>query len=239
MTVPVRWWHGDDDHIVPFRHGQHVVDRLPDATMTVIDGESHLGGLGIAGAGDPHADGPRPAPRRAARGRRGPESRRITGFQAPHGSQWVHNYIAVTHAPFHLRESAGEGVTHAGDEGGHGDRTHCYPPGRLWDEGNPLRPLSAVRTVPAHRVGRRRCPRRCREPGLDAAAGPVRQLPRRAVVDRQGRFRGRRSPPPCAAGTTSGSRSPRSPRRPRRARATPTRPSSASSTPSPASTATS
>ncbi len=48
VGVPVRWWHGDDDHIVPFRHGQHCVDRLPDATMTTIDGESHLGGLGIA-----------------------------------------------------------------------------------------------------------------------------------------------------------------------------------------------
>jgi pimeloyl-ACP methyl ester carboxylesterase len=48
VAVPVRWWHGDDDHIVPFRHGQHMVDRLPDATMSVIDGESHLGGLGIA-----------------------------------------------------------------------------------------------------------------------------------------------------------------------------------------------
>jgi pimeloyl-ACP methyl ester carboxylesterase len=48
VGVPVRWWHGDADHIVPFRHGQHVVDRLPDATMAVIDGESHLGGLGIA-----------------------------------------------------------------------------------------------------------------------------------------------------------------------------------------------
>lgn len=48
VTVPVRWWHGDDDHIVPLRHGRHVVDRLPDATLTVIDGESHLGGLGIA-----------------------------------------------------------------------------------------------------------------------------------------------------------------------------------------------
>lgn len=48
VRVPVRWWHGDDDHIVPFRHGQHVVDRLPDAAMAVIDGESHLGGLGIA-----------------------------------------------------------------------------------------------------------------------------------------------------------------------------------------------
>ncbi len=48
VSVPVRWWHGDEDHIVPLRHGQHVVDRLPDATMSVIDGESHLGGLGIA-----------------------------------------------------------------------------------------------------------------------------------------------------------------------------------------------
>ncbi len=48
VRVPVRWWHGDADHIVPIRHGQHVVDRLPDATMTVIDGESHLGGLAIA-----------------------------------------------------------------------------------------------------------------------------------------------------------------------------------------------
>ena len=48
VAAPVRWWHGDQDHIVPFRHGQHVVDRLPDATMSVIDGESHLGGLGIA-----------------------------------------------------------------------------------------------------------------------------------------------------------------------------------------------
>ena len=48
VRVPVRWWHGDDDHIVPLRHGEHVVARLPDARLRVIDGESHLGGLGIA-----------------------------------------------------------------------------------------------------------------------------------------------------------------------------------------------
>jgi len=48
VSVPVRWWHGDADHIVPFRHGRHLVDLLPDATLTTIDGESHLGGLGIA-----------------------------------------------------------------------------------------------------------------------------------------------------------------------------------------------
>ena len=47
VSVPVRWWHGDEDHIVPHLHGRHVVDRLPDATLTTVDGESHLGGLGI------------------------------------------------------------------------------------------------------------------------------------------------------------------------------------------------
>lgn len=48
VSVPVRWWHGDEDHIVPFAHGEHVVGRLPDARLVTIDGESHLGGLGIA-----------------------------------------------------------------------------------------------------------------------------------------------------------------------------------------------
>jgi pimeloyl-ACP methyl ester carboxylesterase len=48
VKVPVRWWHGDADHIVPFAHGLHVVDRLPDAQLTVLPGESHLGGLDVA-----------------------------------------------------------------------------------------------------------------------------------------------------------------------------------------------
>jgi len=48
VGVPVRWWHGNADHIIPLAHGQHMVERLPDATLTVIDGESHLGGLGAA-----------------------------------------------------------------------------------------------------------------------------------------------------------------------------------------------
>ena len=42
------WWHGDRDHIIPFEHGEHVVAGLPDATMHVIPGESHLAGLGRA-----------------------------------------------------------------------------------------------------------------------------------------------------------------------------------------------
>ena len=48
VAVPVVWWHGDADHIVPFAHGEHMVERLPEAQLRVIDGESHLGGLGIA-----------------------------------------------------------------------------------------------------------------------------------------------------------------------------------------------
>lgn len=46
VKVPVRWWHGDSDHIVPFAHGKHVVSLLPDAELFVLPGESHLGGLG-------------------------------------------------------------------------------------------------------------------------------------------------------------------------------------------------
>jgi pimeloyl-ACP methyl ester carboxylesterase len=48
VKVPIRWWHGDHDHIVPFEHGQHVVSRLPDAQLTHLPGESHLAGLGRA-----------------------------------------------------------------------------------------------------------------------------------------------------------------------------------------------
>jgi pimeloyl-ACP methyl ester carboxylesterase len=49
VNVPVAWWHGDADHIIPFAHGVHMVERLPDAELLVMSGESHLGGLGIAG----------------------------------------------------------------------------------------------------------------------------------------------------------------------------------------------
>jgi pimeloyl-ACP methyl ester carboxylesterase len=48
VKVPVRWWHGDHDHIVPFDHGLHVVAKLPDVEMYHLPGESHLAGLGRA-----------------------------------------------------------------------------------------------------------------------------------------------------------------------------------------------
>jgi pimeloyl-ACP methyl ester carboxylesterase len=46
VKVPVRWWHGDHDHIIPFSHGQHVVSLLPDAELFQLPEESHLAGLG-------------------------------------------------------------------------------------------------------------------------------------------------------------------------------------------------
>lgn len=48
IEIPVRWWHGDADHIVPYKHGQHVVSRLRDAELYPMPGESHLAGLGRA-----------------------------------------------------------------------------------------------------------------------------------------------------------------------------------------------
>ncbi|NDK88712.1 alpha/beta hydrolase [Gordonia desulfuricans] len=46
VTAPVRWWHGDHDHIIPFDHGRHMVSLLPDAKLLALPGESHLSTLG-------------------------------------------------------------------------------------------------------------------------------------------------------------------------------------------------
>ena len=45
ITVPIRFWHGDADHIVPLEHAEHLAALVPDATLTVRPGESHLGTL--------------------------------------------------------------------------------------------------------------------------------------------------------------------------------------------------
>ncbi|MFW0796573.1 alpha/beta hydrolase [Gordonia sp. CPCC 205515] len=48
VTVPVRWWHGDCDHIIPYAHGEQMVSLLPDAKLFTMHGESHLGALGMS-----------------------------------------------------------------------------------------------------------------------------------------------------------------------------------------------
>jgi pimeloyl-ACP methyl ester carboxylesterase len=48
LRVPVKWWHGDADHIVPLSHGRHMVDLIPDSELFIRPGESHLGGFAAA-----------------------------------------------------------------------------------------------------------------------------------------------------------------------------------------------
>jgi len=49
VDVPVRWWHGDADSLVPLEHARHVTDLLPDCELLVRPEESHLGGFGVSG----------------------------------------------------------------------------------------------------------------------------------------------------------------------------------------------
>ncbi len=48
LRVPVTWWQGDQDNIVPLAHAQHIVPLIPGAELRVRPGDGHLGGLGIA-----------------------------------------------------------------------------------------------------------------------------------------------------------------------------------------------
>lgn len=49
VDVPVRWWHGDADSLVPLDHARQVTDALPDCELLVRPAESHLGGFGVTG----------------------------------------------------------------------------------------------------------------------------------------------------------------------------------------------
>jgi pimeloyl-ACP methyl ester carboxylesterase len=48
VKAPVRWWHGDADHIVPLDAAQAAVATLPDAELILRPQESHLGGFATA-----------------------------------------------------------------------------------------------------------------------------------------------------------------------------------------------
>jgi len=43
VKVPVRWWHGAMDHVVPVDGVHTAVSRLQDAELILREGESHLG----------------------------------------------------------------------------------------------------------------------------------------------------------------------------------------------------
>jgi pimeloyl-ACP methyl ester carboxylesterase len=48
ITVPIRFWHGDADPIVPLAHAEHLAALVADSELRVRPGESHLGALGAA-----------------------------------------------------------------------------------------------------------------------------------------------------------------------------------------------
>jgi pimeloyl-ACP methyl ester carboxylesterase len=48
VKVPVRWWHGDTDALVPQSHAEHTAARIPDCELSMRPGESHLGGFAAA-----------------------------------------------------------------------------------------------------------------------------------------------------------------------------------------------
>lgn len=44
IRVPIRFWHGADDVIVPLSHGVHQAALVPDAQLTVVPGGGHFSG---------------------------------------------------------------------------------------------------------------------------------------------------------------------------------------------------
>jgi pimeloyl-ACP methyl ester carboxylesterase len=44
LDVPIRFWHGDADRIVPLSHGVHQAALVPDSELTVVPGGGHFSG---------------------------------------------------------------------------------------------------------------------------------------------------------------------------------------------------
>jgi hypothetical protein len=42
VTVPVRWWHGITDHIVPIAGGEAAVSGLQDAELLLVSGQGRF-----------------------------------------------------------------------------------------------------------------------------------------------------------------------------------------------------
>ncbi|MCZ7630913.1 MAG: hypothetical protein M5U19_18560 [Microthrixaceae bacterium] len=48
ISVPIRFWQGDADPIVPVDHAVRMAELVPDSELEIRHAESHLGGLMIA-----------------------------------------------------------------------------------------------------------------------------------------------------------------------------------------------
>jgi len=48
ISVPIRFWHGDADNIVPLEHARRMSVLVPDAELHVRPGEGHIGNLAAA-----------------------------------------------------------------------------------------------------------------------------------------------------------------------------------------------
>ena len=48
IEVPVYFWHGDSDAVVPLDHGQRMAELIPDSQLTVVPGHGHLAMLDAA-----------------------------------------------------------------------------------------------------------------------------------------------------------------------------------------------
>ena len=48
IRVPIRFWHGDADHLVPLAHGEHQAALVPDSDLQVRPREGHMGSLDAA-----------------------------------------------------------------------------------------------------------------------------------------------------------------------------------------------
>lgn len=45
VRTPITWWHGDADNIIPYEHGVHMANLLPNAELITVPGQSHLSTL--------------------------------------------------------------------------------------------------------------------------------------------------------------------------------------------------
>lgn len=48
IRVPIRFWHGDADNMVPVAHAEHLAGLIPDAQLSIRPREGHLGNLDAA-----------------------------------------------------------------------------------------------------------------------------------------------------------------------------------------------